>query len=193
MDALIQDLLAFEELATLKLQTKALSLEEVVREVLLNLKTEIETRPAEAVAAKPLPVVQGDTRVLRQVMQHLLENALKFSRPGVMPRIQIWAEETDDSVRLCVHDNGIGIAPEHQASIFKPFCRLHEQGTYHGNGIGLAFVRRAVERMGGAVGVESDLNQGSTFWLELPKPRDPCGIPELYVLRARAPGTLTSL
>lgn len=75
-------------------------------------------------------------------------------------------------IRLWVEDNGFGIKPEHQERIFKVFERLHGQETYPGTGIGLAIVRKAMERMGGRVGVESSLAQGSRFWLEGEKPAE---------------------
>jgi len=70
-------------------------------------------------------------------------------------------------VRLWIQDNGLGIASQHQERIFQPFERLHAIETYPGTGVGLAIVRRGIERMGGSVGVESELGQGSRFWLEL--------------------------
>jgi signal transduction histidine kinase len=76
-------------------------------------------------------------------------------------------------VRLWVEDNGIGIAPEHRQRIFKVFERLHGEESYPGTGIGLAIVKKGVERMGGRVGVESDPGHGSRFWIELPEDGEP--------------------
>jgi signal transduction histidine kinase len=99
----------------------------------------------------------------------LLSNSLKFVAPGVKPRVRIWTEPRDDRVRLSIQDNGIGIAHEHQQRIFRVFERLHGAEEYPGTGIGLANVSKATERMGGRVGLESQLSQGSHFWVELPK------------------------
>ena len=85
------------------------------------------------------------------------------------PRVQIRAEDTGDSVRLWVEDNGIGIAPEHRERIFRIFERLHGVETYPGTGIGLALVQKGVDRLGGRVGVESVEGAGSRFWIELKK------------------------
>ena len=107
--------------------------------------------------------------VLMQVMANLLLNAIKFVDAGVPPRVLIRSEERGASVRVWVEDNGIGIDREHQERIFRVFERLHSMEKYPGTGIGLAIVRKAVERMNGHVGVESEPGQGSRFWVELPK------------------------
>jgi signal transduction histidine kinase len=113
---------------------------------------------------------------LVQTVVNLLNNAIMFVAPGVHPRIRVWAERRaeDDRmyVRLWLEDNGIGIAPHHQQRIFQVFERLHSQDAYPGTGIGLAIVRRGLERMGGRVGVESAEGQGSRFWIELPAAED---------------------
>lgn len=79
------------------------------------------------------------------------------------------AEQRDGRVRLWVEDNGIGIAPEHHERIFRVFERLHRAADYPCTGIGLAIVRKAMERMGGSAGVESELGRGRRFWVELPR------------------------
>jgi signal transduction histidine kinase len=97
-----------------------------------------------------------------------LENAVKFVAPGVRPQVQIRTERRNGLVRVWVEDNGIGIPKKHQKQIFGMFQRLHTIEQYQGTGIGLTIVRKAVERMGGQVGVESAPTQGSRFWLDLP-------------------------
>jgi signal transduction histidine kinase len=87
------------------------------------------------------------------------------------PRVRIWAETAPgdpSAIRIWFEDNGIGIAEKHLKKMFQLFQQLNEAGTYEGTGIGLAIVRKAVERMGGRVGVESKLGKGSHFWVELP-------------------------
>ena len=105
---------------------------------------------------------------LTQVLENLLTNALKFVAPGVTPNVWIRTESGDGVVRLWVEDNGIGIAPADHARIFRGFERLHPQSQYPGSGVGLSIVQRAVERMGGRVGLESDPDRGSRFFIELP-------------------------
>jgi signal transduction histidine kinase len=87
----------------------------------------------------------------------------------VSPNVRIWTEARDGVVKLFVRDNGIGIAPQHKDKIFGIFQRLHSSSEYPGTGVGLALVRRGVERMGGKVHLESAPGDGSTFCLELPR------------------------
>jgi signal transduction histidine kinase len=102
-----------------------------------------------------------------QILTNLFTNGVKFVAPGVQPRIQVRTERRDGRIRLWVEDNGIGIAPEHHKRIFTMFERLHTTRDYPGTGIGLTIVKRAVERMGGSVGLESTAGRGSRFWVEL--------------------------
>src|SRR6185295_17509937 len=117
---------------------------------------------------KPLGKVVGHGPILIQVFVNLLSNAVKFVPPSTIPRVRIRVEARRDRKRIVIEDNGIGIAPEHQERIFGIFERLNRTEEFPGTGIGLAIVRRAVERLGGAVGVESQAGQGSRFWVELP-------------------------
>src|SRR6185437_13633851 len=109
-------------------------------------------------------------QTLTQVIANLLSNALKFRRKDVAPEISVTAERRDNnnSVRLSIQDNGIGVAPEHQDRIWNVFERLHDRETYSGTGIGLAIVKRAIARMNGTTGLLSTPGAGSTFWIELP-------------------------
>jgi signal transduction histidine kinase len=115
----------------------------------------------------PLPRVLGEKARLGQVVSNLVNNAVKFARPEIPARVRIYHQERAGRIRLCVEDNGIGIEPEYHRRIFQPFERLHPRDGHEGTGIGLAIVRKAVERMGGSVGVESDGKTGSCFWFEL--------------------------
>ncbi len=112
-------------------------------------------------------VVQAHEASLAQAVTNLLRNAIKFVAPGVVPRVHVRCENRGEWVRLSVEDNGIGIRSELQSRLFGMFERLHVERNYEGTGIGLAIVRKAIERMGGTVGVESDGTNGSRFWIEL--------------------------
>jgi signal transduction histidine kinase len=132
----------------------------------MNLK--MQESNASVVVEKPIPEVLGNRTILSQIVSNLLSNAVKFVAPGIKPKIKIRAEYYDNSVRLWVEDNGIGIEPEYQQRIFRLFERLHSAEEYPGTGIGLAIVAKGAERMGGKTGVESAPGKGSRFWVELP-------------------------
>ena len=169
MDQLVQDLLAYGRLTHEQVGRQLLNLETAVDEVLSKLGDEIEAKGAQIYVLRPLPHAFGHLAILEQVVTNLLRNAMKFVARGATPRIYIRAEETDATVRICVDDNGIGIAPEYHGKIFQVFERLHRPEEYPGTGIGLAIVKKAIDRLGGRVGVQSQLGRGSCFWFELSK------------------------
>jgi signal transduction histidine kinase len=173
MDNLIQDLLTYGRLSRARLPRERVSLEVVAAEAIAQLETEIRERQAEISLLTHLPEVLGHRATLIQVTANLLSNAIKFVPPGVTPRVCLSAETRQGRVRLWVEDNGIGVAPEHRERIFRIFERLHSFETYPGTGIGLAFVRKGISRMGGSAGLEPAPEQGSRFWFELPGVAEP--------------------
>ncbi len=168
MDALIQDLLSYSRMGQPERNLHSCSLDAAVSEALIQLESEIKDSQAEITVEKPLGMVMGHRTLLATVFLNLIANAIKFTRPGVPPKVVIQARRTDGMVRICVEDNGIGIDPGHLKRIFRVFERLHGTEKYPGTGIGLAIVRKGVENMEGKVGVESMVGQGSRFWIELP-------------------------
>jgi signal transduction histidine kinase len=114
-----------------------------------------------------LPVVRAHRVALVQAVANLLANGLKFVPPGRVPALSVRAERENGMTRLWVEDNGIGIDAAHHERVFGVFERLHHSENYPGTGIGLAIVRKSVERMGGRVGVVSAAGEGSRFWIEL--------------------------
>lgn len=167
MDALIQDLLAYSRLAREEIPLQPLEPLALLREVLAEMSPELESRGAQVEVDEGCPAVQAHGVTLKQVLTNLLSNAVKFVAPGVRSRVRVYAEATDRKVRLFVEDNGIGIERKYLDRIFRVFERIHRSEEYAGTGVGLAIVRRAVERMGGSVGVESEPGKGSRFWIEL--------------------------
>jgi PAS domain S-box-containing protein len=167
MDRLIQDLLAYARIGREDLRLSPLDLGRVVSDALRQLGDVLRETGAEVAVETPLPGVVAHGTVLGQVVANLVSNATKFVPPGRRPEVRVWGERRAGRVRLWVADNGIGIAPEHQARIFQVFQRLHGMAEYPGTGIGLAIVRRGAERMGGHAGVESEPGAGSRFWVEL--------------------------
>ncbi|MCM0081515.1 PAS domain S-box protein [Geomonas sp. Red32] len=169
MDLLIQDLLAYSRLSRQEIQLETVSLSQVVAEALRQLDLVAGGKQYRLEVRGELPEVAGHPTVLVQVLLNLLTNAIKFVPGGVHPRLRISAEQGERYCRLYVEDNGIGIPAEHQERIFNIFERLHPIESYPGTGVGLAIVRRAVNRLGGRIGVESRAGEGSRFWIELPR------------------------
>lgn len=169
MGELILDMLEYSQISRAQYRLEKIDLTKLVEGVLERSADEIKKVQGVVTQKTPLPGVVGDRGTLENALINLIANALKFRDPQIPPRVQIWAEAGPERVRLWVEDNGIGIAPEYQERIFGVFERLHKNDAYAGTGIGLAMVKKAVERMGGGVGVESTLGKGSRFWIELPK------------------------
>ncbi|MEW6488281.1 MAG: ATP-binding protein [Thermodesulfobacteriota bacterium] len=166
MDALVEDLLQYSRLARADLSAAPVDLGGAVQAAVAD-AAPLGQRGFVTVEG-PFPSILAHEAALRQVIANLVSNALKFVPPDREPRVRVRGEERDSRVRLWVEDNGIGIASEHRERIFRVFERLHRAEEYPGTGIGLAIVERAIVRMGGAVGVESEPGQGSRFWVELP-------------------------
>jgi len=169
MDDLIQDLLSYSRLSREQINLGPVTLEAALDEALKQCEPQVREKDAEIRMADLHSEVWAHKGVLVQMLVNLLSNSLKFVATGVKPCVRIWTEEGDAWVRLSIQDNGIGIASEHYERIFRVFERLHSTEKFPGTGIGLANVSKAAERMGGRVGVESQPNQGSRFWVELPK------------------------
>lgn len=166
MDALIRDLLTYSNLARQELRLDPVKVEEALSEALLELRTEIADRNLVRVEP-PLFSVLANRGVVVKILRNLLSNALKFVRPGDTPSVAVRADVLGKFVRVTVSDAGIGIREEYLERIFGVFERVNRAEDYPGTGIGLAIVRRGVERMGGRCGVESTPGKGSRFWIEL--------------------------
>lgn len=120
----------------------------------------------------PLPVVRGDTTLLRLLLQNLVENGLKFTRPGQRPHVRLSHEATPDHWLIHVEDDGIGIPVEHQSAVFDMFKRLHNRKVYAGSGLGLSICRRIADMHGGRLLLQSSPEQGSRFTLQLQRQPD---------------------
>jgi signal transduction histidine kinase len=168
MDDLIRDLLDYARINRADIQRNYVELDDLLDDVLHGMVDELQERKARVAVAKPLGRVVAHGPVLLQVLTNLISNATKFVAPGVQPLVTVRTEKRNRRLRILIQDNGIGIDPEHHERIFGIFERLNRAEEYPGTGIGLAIVRRAIERLGGSVGVESAPNSGSTFWVELP-------------------------
>jgi signal transduction histidine kinase len=165
MDRLTQDILAYTRVTRAELTLEPLDLDLVFRAVIEQYPALLAARHLIAVRS-PLGRIRGHLPSLIQCFSNLLENALKFVREGEQPDIEVSSEPVDGRIRIIVQDHGVGIAPEQHRRIFGIFERAADS-RIPGTGIGLAIVKKAVERMGGSIGVSSTPGLGSRFWIEL--------------------------
>lgn len=166
MNRLVQDLLDYGRLSRIDISPAAVPLRPLLQRILIQGPEEYKTVSLTGDLSRS---VQAHEPTLTQVLLNLLSNAFKFHDPNVTPRVEVAVNAVNKNrVRISVKDNGIGVAPEHQEKIFRVFERLHGMEEFPGTGIGLAIVKRGMERMNGSCGVESAQGKGSTFWVELP-------------------------
>jgi signal transduction histidine kinase len=164
MDHLICDILQYSRVAKSEMPVEVVDLDSLLFDVL----SEYPQFSSAAFEIKgPLGGVLGHRAALSQVISNLLGNAIKFVPAGRKPEIRIWTEIKGQNRRVLIADNGIGMRQEDLCRLFKIFERVGDVRSYDGTGIGLSIVKKAVEKMRGHVGVESQLGQGSTFWFEL--------------------------
>lgn len=167
MDALIRDALSYSKSVRQELPLELVDVWALLRGM-LDSYPEFQPSKAQIEIRGELPVVMANEAGLTQCFSNLLANAVKFVKPGQKPEILIWAEEEDGWAKIWVEDKGKGIGIPRSMlphRVFHMFSR--GQNTYEGTGIGLALVRKAIERMGGEVGASSEEGKGSKFWLRL--------------------------
>jgi signal transduction histidine kinase len=166
MQALIEGLLAYSRVGSGGRPLKRTDCNAVLRAAVSDLGASLEETGG-SVTWDPLPEVQADPVLIRQLFQNLVSNALRF-RSQAAPRVHVCAEREGDEWIFSVRDNGIGIAAEHAGRIFQMFQRLHPRSEYPGSGIGLAICKKIVERYGGRIWVEPAPQGGSVFRFALP-------------------------
>jgi len=167
MDRLVQSLLALNRVSRREMRLGLIDVENLIRGIISE-RPEWQPPFAKIQIEVPLTPMRGDEASFTQCLTNLIGNAVKFVPPGTVPAIRINSQADGDKARLLIEDNGIGIAGDAHGKIFEAFQRMPEAQDYEGEGIGLTIVRRAVERMSGQVGVESEPGKGSRFWVELP-------------------------
>lgn len=169
LDQLIRDVLSYTQVVREDVRLQPMHVAPLLRQLIAE-NPALQPPLADVVVETPLLPVMGHEAYLTQCLSNLVTNAVKFIEPGRKPLVRIWTESIDQSVRVFVQDNGIGVPKEWQARIFGMFERMHPASHYEGTGIGLTIVRKAAERMGGFAGVDSEPGQGSTFWIQLNSP-----------------------
>ncbi|MEP6662311.1 MAG: GAF domain-containing sensor histidine kinase [Verrucomicrobiota bacterium] len=166
LDRLTLDLLAYSRLSRLDFRPEPVDLDRLVHEI-IDQYPHLHAAQSNIEVESPLLPVMGHPSFLTQCVSNLLSNALKFIAEGTEPLVKVWTEKIDEKIRLHVRDNGIGIAPKHHEKVFEIFGRIQNERFYEGTGIGLAVVKRAVDRMGGKIGFKSQPGKGTCFWVEL--------------------------
>lgn len=167
MDRLITDLLAYSRLSRAELRLERVDLGIVMKTVLRDLEAQVAESGARLDIAWPLPAVRGNATILVQVIANLVSNAIKFVDKGVVPHVTVAGSRAGPVARLVIGDNGIGIAPEHREHVFGVFERLHGHERYPGTGIGLAIVKKGLERMDGTVAILGREGGGTTLELSM--------------------------
>lgn len=173
MRRLINDLLSYSRVTTNAKPFQNVNLGDLLTDVLSDLQIRIEESNAR-IESEILPSIEGDPTQLRQLIQNLLSNALKFRKPDVSPMIKIKADKPSSNLglpqlTLTIEDNGIGFDNQFKDQIFTIFQRLHSRNEYEGTGIGLATCRKIVERHGGFILASGEPGQGSKFTITIPQ------------------------
>jgi len=166
MRELIRNLLNYSQVSKGDLKYETVHINDIIQQVLQNLKTAIDTARARIIVETEVDTVQGDPVQLMQLLQNLIGNALKFTK-AVQPQISISCRQEEGHVKFEITDNGIGIAKDDMAKIFQVFKRLNSEKEYPGTGIGLAICKRIVDRHGGNIWPESEPGKGTTFHFTL--------------------------
>ena len=187
LDALILDVLNYSKLIRAELNLEGVDAHAFIQGIVESYPN-LQPPVADIKLEDRLPSVLVNPAAFTQIISNLLGNAVKFVAPGNKPQVRVWAEAVPlpdqkansnpsgstsaGRVRLWIEDNGIGIPADAHERIFLMFQRIHPTGQFEGTGIGLTIVRKAAQRMGGEVGVVSELGKGSKFWIELNQPPD---------------------
>jgi light-regulated signal transduction histidine kinase (bacteriophytochrome) len=167
MQALIRDLLSYSRIATHGQPFIVVDSKQLFQDALINLKIAIEEKNALIIYPDTFPEIYADPIQITQLFQNLLSNAIKFCQE-MNPKIEIEIDRLEEELLFRVYDNGIGIEAEYRDRIFLVFQRLNRRADYPGTGIGLAICKKIVERHGGKIWVESQVERGSIFSFTLP-------------------------
>ncbi len=171
MGQLIDDLLAFSRMSRQHLESMPIDMTALAQAVFDECAAHAPGRQLQF-KLQPLPPVQGDRAMLRQVLVNLFSNAIKYTRPRAVAEIEIGGRVEGDENLYYVKDNGVGFDMKYAGKLFGVFQRLHSEDEFEGTGVGLALVQRVIHRHGGRVWAEAKLNEGATFYFTLPIRKD---------------------
>ncbi|MFT6360338.1 MAG: signal transduction histidine kinase [Saprospiraceae bacterium] len=167
MQKLLDDLLNYSRLGYQNEGVKSTNLNDILFDVVNNLSATIQDTET-AIFINTLPKLNSSSTEMTQLFQNLLSNSIKFRKKNIQPEIHINHRLDGDNHLISVKDNGIGIAKEHQEKVFGVFERLHARGKYEGSGIGLATCKKIVEKMNGKIWANSEVGEGTTFYMTFP-------------------------
>jgi len=167
MSQLIKDLLTFSRTGRKAMIWQIVNIKQLFADTYEELRLTEPTRQIDFRLAD-LPPIPGDSILLKQVVVNLLSNALKFTRPCPEAIIEVGYQKTADDITIFVKDNGVGFDMRYADKIFGVFQRLHHEDEFEGTGLGLALVQRIIAKHDGKVWIQSELNQGTTFFFSLP-------------------------
>lgn len=168
MSTLISDLLTYSCVTTKANPLEKIKLDAVVKDVIDDLQSRIESQKAE-IKVEKLGSLYADELQMRLLFQNLISNALKYAKHDIPIKIKIYSKPKEGTITIYVQDNGIGFEEKYLDKIFTIFQRLHSKNEYEGTGIGLAICKKVVERHHGTITAKSTVGKGSTFIVTLPK------------------------
>lgn len=167
MDLLISDLLSFSKISKMEISAVSLDMKKLVESILDN-ELSPEQKNKISIVVGELPIAKGDKKLIRQVWENLISNAIKFTAPKIDAQITISGYNTGIQNVYVVKDNGVGFNPQYKKSIFDLFSRVHSEDEFSGTGVGLAIVKRVIEMHGGRVWAESTMGRGADFYFSFP-------------------------
>lgn len=167
MRTLIKDLLVFSQIKKDEIKFVPIDLDKLAQQTRLDFEITIAEKGA-VLTANPLPMVNGDQRMMEQLFANLVSNALKYSKKDTPPQITISCEQKEDSLQLMFEDNGIGFDEKYLPQMFTLFQRLHDRNNYEGTGLGLAICKKIVDIHHGKIWASGREGEGSTFYVSLP-------------------------
>jgi signal transduction histidine kinase len=169
MCQLIDDLLAYATARDAPLRLEPVDLREVVDQVVHERTAHLRADRTPSIEAGPLPTVHADPAMIRQMMDNLIGNAIKYTRDSEPAQVRITADRIDAAwAEIQIADRGIGIPADQRAAVFESFARAHPGQAYAGTGLGLAICRRVVDRHGGSISVDDNPLGGTRFHIVLP-------------------------